>query len=356
MKFTVEKNMFDNVITSMQPFLEKKDASNITSHILLEVINNTLIIKSTDLEMGLKVIIKDISNYIDGKATINGSNLLGILKRLKNDNLDIEVIDNNLVIKQNRSKFKLPMYNANEYPVFPEQTINNQLNINSIHLIESIKKITPAIDNNNPKFELNGALIDIKNSKINFVSTDTRRLAVSHLENISNKEAKIIIPKKAIIEIQKLFFDDITISYDETYLIIDTENMQFFTKLINGKYPDYERIIPNSLKYNIEVAKDSLIDSIKLVTSLSPNLRLTFFSNSIIFESIDDETESKTKIDVELNLDNSFTIAANNKYLLDFLSMTKNENIKIGFNESNLPFYLEDDRFFTIVMPIILEK
>jgi len=356
MKFTVEKNMFDNVITSMQPFLEKKDASNITSHILLEIIDNILIIKSTDLEMGLKVIIKDIVNYTDGKATINGSNLLGILKRLKNDTLNIEVIDNNLIIKQNRSKFKLPMYDANEYPAFPENNTNNKLNINSIHLIESIKKITPAIDNNNPKFELNGALIDIKSSKINFVSTDTRRLAVSHLENISNEEAKIIIPKKAIIEIQKLFFDDITISYNETYLIINTTNMQFFTKLINGKYPDYERIIPNSLKYNIEVAKDSLIDSIKLVTSLSPNLRLTFSSNSIIFESIDDETESKTKIDVELDLDNTFTIAANNKYLLDFLSMTKNEKIKIGFNESNLPFYLEDNRFFTIVMPIILEK
>lgn len=356
MKFNIEKNIFDNVVTSMQPFLEKKDASNITSHILLEITNDILIIKSTDLEMGLKVVIKDITDYTDGKATINGSNLLGILKRLKNDTLNIEVIDNNLIIKQNRSKFKLPMYDANEYPSFPENTTKNQLNINSIYLIESIKKITPAIDNNNPKFELNGALIDIKNSKINFVSTDTRRLAVAHLENISNEEAKIIIPKKAIIEIQKLFFDEITISYNETYLIINTPNMQFFTKLINGKYPDYERIIPNSLKHTIEVAKDSLIDSIKLVTSLSPNLKLTFSSNSIIFESIDDETESKTKIDVELNLDNTFTIAANNKYLLDFLSMTKNEKIKIGFNESNLPFYLEDNRFFTIVMPIILEK
>jgi DNA polymerase-3 subunit beta len=356
MKFKIEKNIFDNVITSMQPFLEKKDASNITSHIFLQVIDNILIIKSTDLEMGLKIDIDSIEDSIDGKATINGSNLLGILKRLKNDSLIIEVLDNNLIIKQNRSKFKLPMYDANEYPSFPNTIMDNKLNINSIHLINSIKKITPAIDNNNPKFELNGALIDIKSSKINFVSTDTRRLAVSYLENISNKDAKIIIPKKAIIEIQKIFFDEIEISYDETYLIINTKNKQFFTKLINGKYPDYERIIPNSLKHNIEVSKDTLIESIKLVTSLSPNLRLTFSSNSIIFESIDDETESKTKIDIELPLEQSFTIAANNKYLLDFLSMANNEKIKIGFNESNLPFYLEDNKFFTIVMPIILEK
>ena len=354
MKFKIEKNKFDNIITSMQPFLEKKDASTITSHILLEIKDNILIIKSTDLEMGLKIDTNDITEYIEGKATINGANLLGILKRLKNDQLDIEVVDENLIIKQNRSKFKLPMYDANEYPSFPNINIENKLNINSVYLIDSIKKITPAIDNNNPKFELNGALIDIKSSKINFVSTDTRRLAVSYLENISNKDAKIIIPKKAIIEMQKLFFDNIEISYDDTYLIINTENTQFFTKLINGNYPDYERIIPRELKYTIDVPKNSLIESIKLVTSLSPNLKLTFNSNSIIFESIDDETESKTKIDIQLGIENSFFIAANNKYLLDFLSMSNNENIKIGFNESNLPFYLEDDKFFTIVMPIIL--
>ena len=356
MKFRIEKNVFDNVITSMQPFLEKKDASNITSHIYLEVQNSNLTIKSTDLEMGLKVDIDTIEESIDGKATTNGANLLGILKRLKNDYITIEVINNNLTIEQNRSKFKLPMYDPEEYPTFPKEEASNTLNINSIHLIESIKKITPAIDNNNPKFELNGALIDIKNSKINFVSTDTRRLAVSHLENISNKESKIIIPKKAIIEIQKLFFDDVQITYDETYLVIKAENKQFFTRLINGKFPDYERIIPNSLKHTILVSKDIFVESIKLVTSLSPNLRLTFSSDSILFESIDDETESKTKVDMQLDINENFSIATNSKYLLDFLSMSKNEKVKIGFNESNLPFYLEDERFFTIIMPIILEK
>jgi DNA polymerase III subunit beta len=356
MKFEIEKSEFDNIITSMQPFLEKKDASNITSHIFLEVINNNLLIQSTDLEMGLKVETDSIIDPIDGKATINGSNLLGILKRLKNNILLVTIKNNILIIKQDKSKFKLPMYDANEYPLFPNINTENSLNINSIDLVNSIKKITPAIDSNNPKFELNGALIDIQSSKINFVATDTRRLAVSYLENKSNKDSKIIIPKKAIIEIQKLFFDNIEIFYDNTYLIINTKNKIFFTKLINGKYPDYERIIPKNLKYNIQIPKISFIESIKLVTSLSPNLKLTLSSNSVIFESIDDETESKTKIDIDLPLENEFTIAANNKYLLDFLNMSNNKQIKIGFNESNLPFYLEDNNFFTIIMPIILEK
>jgi len=356
MKFTIAKPMLENAVSSLQPFLEKKDASAITSHIYLEIVNSKLILKATDYEIGLESQITELTDTSEGKATVNGSNLLGIIKRLKNSEIIIEAVDNNLIIKQNKSNFKLPSYEANEYPSLAQMDNLKNLDINTINLINSIRKITPAIDNNNPKFELNGALIDIKANKINFVATDTRRLAVSHLQNISNDETQIIIPKKAIIEIQKLFLDEATISYDETNLVISTSNMKFFTKLINGKFPDYERIIPNSLKYNLILPKAILVESIKLVTSLFSNIKITFNANGIVFESLDEDSESKTQVDMNLNIDKDFYLAVNAKYLLDFLSLTNNENITVGFNESNLPFYLEDDKFFTIVMPIVLEK
>ncbi|MGB3750086.1 MAG: DNA polymerase III subunit beta [Arcobacteraceae bacterium] len=356
MKFTISKNIIENIVSSMQPFLNKKDSSAITSHIYMEVLNANLIIKSTDYEMGCEAKVADITDIIDGKSTVNGSNLLNIIRRLKDDDIIFEVMDNNLNIKQKRSNFKLPMYNANEYPDFIKLDNLKSLNINTINLIKSIKKITPSIDNNNPKFELNGALIDIKSQKINFVATDTRRLAVSHLENISNEESQIIIPKKAIIEIQKLFLDEATIKYDDTYLVVANNNYTFFTKLINGKFPDYERIIPKSLKYNFPLSKALLIESIKLVTSIESKIKITFNQDSIIFESLDDDSESKTQIDVNLAIEDSFYIAVNSKYILDFLSSTANENIQIGYNESNLPFYLEDSNFITIIMPIVLDK
>ena len=356
MKFIITKSIFENVISSMQPFLEKKDASAITSHIYLEVNESKLILKATDYEIGLESQIDSITEAIYGKATVNGSNLLGIIKRLKDSDIIIETEDNNLIIKQNKSTFKLPMYDADEYPNLILNENLKDLNISTINFINSIRKITPSIDNNNPKFELNGALIDIKNSKINFVSTDTRRLAISYLENMSNSEGQIIIPKKAIIEIQKLFLDEAKISFDENNLVVTSNNMKFFTKLINGKFPDYERIIPQNLKHNLSIPKNVLVESIKLVTSLFSNIKITFKPNSIIFESLDEDTESKTQIDIELNLEQEFYLAVNAKYLLDYLSQTNNENVKIGFNESNLPFYLEDEKFYTIVMPIVLEK
>ncbi|NQY24330.1 MAG: DNA polymerase III subunit beta [Campylobacteraceae bacterium] len=357
MRFIITKSIFENIISSMQPFLEKKDASSITSHIYLETLNAKLIIKATDYEVGLTSLVTDIRDITDGKATVNGNNLLGIIKRLKDEDIILDTdSNNNLIIKQNKSTFKLPMYDANEYPSFPTSDNLKKLDISTINLINSIKKITPAIDNNNPKFELNGSLIDIKNSIINFVATDTRRLAISHLQNISNDETQIIIPKKAIIEIQKLFLDEANILYDDTNIIISNERMTFFSKLINGKFPDYERIIPKNLKHTLSIPKAMLVDSIKLVTSLFSNIKITFTPNSILFESLDEDSEAKTQVDINLNIEDEFYLAVNAKYLLDFLSMSNNENIKVGFNESNLPFYLEDEKFYTIVMPIVLEK
>jgi DNA polymerase-3 subunit beta len=356
MKFVITKNIFENVVASMQPFLEKKDSSAITSHIYLEINKSKLIMKATDYEISLECFINDITNELDGKATVNGSNLLGIIKRLKNEDIMIEASNNNLVIKQNKSTFKLPTYDANEFPILNKSKNPKELSISTLNFINSIRKITPAIDNNNPKFELNGALLDVKSQKINFVSTDTRRLALSFLENINNDEAQLIIPKKAIIEIQKLFLDEAKISYDETDLVISNENIKFSTKLINGKYPDYERIIPSNLKHNFLLPKDVLVESIKLVTSLFSNIKITFNQKFIIFESLDEDSEAKTQIDIDLNIENEFFLAVNAKYLLDFLSMTNSQRVKIGFNESNLPFCLEDDKFITIVMPIVLEK
>jgi DNA polymerase-3 subunit beta len=354
MKFSTNKGRFEQVIASMQPFLEKKDLSAITSHIYIEITNDTLILKSTDYEMGLLSHIDEIENYEDGKATVNGSNLLNIIRRLKNENINFEVIDNNLHIKQNKTSFKLPMYDANEYPDFPNMKTLHKIDVNIINVINSIKNITPAIDNNNPKFELNGALIDIKEDKINFVATDTRRLAISKIENINNKSNQIIVPKKAIIEIQKLFFDECEIKYDDVNLVVQNKNYMFFTKLINGKFPDYARILPNNFKVTVKVSRNLFIDAIKLITSLKPNIKITFSHTNIILESLDEDSEAKTQIEENLEISESFQFAANSKYLLDFLSTSSSEKFEIGFNETRLPFALRDNNFTTIIMPVIL--
>ena len=132
-----------------------------------------------------------------------------------------------MIIKQKQSKFKLPTFNPELFPAFPSIEEKPQISLDSLNLIKNLKKISPAIDTNNPKFELNGALINIKNDSTDLVGTDTRRLAIATIESSNEQELSLIVPKKAILEIQKLFLDQINIYFDQTNLIITNENYFF---------------------------------------------------------------------------------------------------------------------------------
>ncbi|QHG92040.1 DNA polymerase III subunit beta [Sulfurimonas sp. CVO] len=355
MKITVQKSIIENILIHTQPFLEKKDTSQITSHVLLDASNSKLTVKATDYEIGLLVSTPNINIIENGSVTANGKKLLDIIRILKDGDINLEVKNDILYISQSHSNFKLPTFAYNEFPTFPLYEEKPRISIDSHSLIESLKKITPAIDTNNPKFELNGALIDIKENNINFASTDTRRLAVVTIENQNNNQLSIIIPKKAIIEIQKLFFDNIELYYDDTNLIINSDQYTFFTKLINGKFPEYSRIIPKETAHNLTLPKAVMIEAIKQITTISSDVKITFLNNSIIFESLsDDNIEAKTEIDYKTGFSSSFTIAINSRYLLDFLNSINSSEFDIGLNESNLPFILNENNFKTVVMPIVI--
>lgn len=355
MKMTIDKSVLENILLHLQPFLEKKDTSQITSHICLTTDGRTLSAKATDFEIGL--ILQTHAHTVEepGSITANGKKLLDIVRILKDEEIELELVKENLHIRQKRSNFKLPTYKSSEFPTFPSIEGKPSIAINSQLLIESLKKITPSADTNNPKFELNGALIDIKTNQINFVSTDTRRLALVHVDNVNEEELSIIVPKKAMIEIQKLFPDNIEIYYDNTHLIIKSENSLFFTKLINGKFPDYTRIIPKDASRSIVLPKTTIISAIKQITTISNDLKLTFTNDSILFESLsDDNIEAKTAIEIENGFDTPFILAINSRYILDFLSQVTANEFTLEANEANQPFVLKSDNFKTIVMPIVI--
>lgn len=355
MKISIAKTVLENILIHSQAFLEKKDTSQITSHIYLQTNAGKLLVRATDHEIGLKIETNQVETLAPGSITANGKKLLDVIRILKDEPIVLENIGEMLHIQQQKSNFKLPTFNANEFPEFPSVDSKPKINLDSQKLISSLKKITPAIDNNNPKFELNGALIDISSNMISIVSTDTRRLALVEIENVSSEELSLIIPKKAIIEIQKLFFNEIEIFYDNTYLIIKSEQYTFFTKLINGKFPDFTRIIPKETSYNLNLPKAIMIDAIKQITTISNDLKITFENSVITFESLsEDNIEAKTQISFNSPFDEAFVLAINSKYLLDFLSQINTNEFTVGLNESNLPFVVSSENFKTIIMPIVI--
>ncbi len=355
MKVTINKNVLENILLNTQSFIEKKDLSQITSHVLIEAKENQLEIRATEKESGIEIKSQNANIEEEGKATANGKKILDIVKILKDEDVEIYTQNNYLHINQKHSKFKLPMFNPNEYPSFPIIDDKAKFDIDNQTLIRSIKKIAPAIDTNNPKYELNGALINIKENKIDFVATDTKRLALVEIERKNEKPLSIIIPKKAINSIQRLFFDEIEIYYDKNTLIAKSPDFLFFTKLINGNYPNYERVIPQTLHHKFTLNRDQMIDAIKQISIISEEIKITFTPKSVIFESLnEDNVEAKTEIEQEIEIEDEIYIAANAKHLLDFLTHIDKNIFEIGINDPQLAFMLKSENFITVMMPIII--
>ena len=355
MKFAITKSTLENMLSTLQPFLEKKDNSQITAHILFQVNPDELILKATDMEMGLSITCKELVPESFGSFTCHGKKVLDIIRILKEGQVTLENDGDNVLIKQNRSKYKLPSFDASTFPDFPANESLPKVNIDSQKLISGFKKVSPAIAVNNPKFELNGALIDVRGSVINVVATDTKRLALYKIEQTADKNLSMIVPKKAISEIQKIFAADLKLYYDETNLIMTGQDYYFFTKVISGKFPDYERIIPRELAHLFTLNTTAMIDAIRQVSILSPEIRITFETHQISFETLQqDNEEAKTGFETEAVIDTPFSVAVNSRFLLDFLSQCSTESFILGFNEPNMPFQLSSENFSTIVMPIIL--
>jgi DNA polymerase-3 subunit beta len=351
MKLKFKKSIMENNISIAVNFIEKRDNSQITSHLLIEA-NENLIIKATDKEFGIK--LKDTSTKIleKGNLTINGKKFYEIIKALNNDDIYLETKNNYAIIKQNNSIYKLSTFDANEFPEFPNTNDAKEIKIDSLTFIDGLKKILPVIDTNNPKYELNGALLNITHNLIDLVSTDTKRLAIISTKNNNSNPIELIIPKKAISEIRKLFLNDFKLFFDTINLIIKSENIKFFTKLINGKFPNYQRVIPQNYKTIIKLNKNEFIKKIKQITVISNEIKFIINKNILELNSISEETsEAKTQMNIESELE-KFIFAANSKFILDFLNVIDDEIFELCLNEANIPFTLRNKEFQTIIMPL----
>ena len=354
MKVLIKKNSLESIIINTNPYLDKKDLSAITSHIFINAKNSILTIKAADNVIGLSYKASNVNIIEDGIGTANGKKLLDIIKSLKDGEVILETIQNHLYIKQNNSKYRLPMQKADDFPDFPTIENKKRFNINAANLSKSLKKITNSIENTNSKIELTGALIDIKNSSINLVGTDTKRLSVYTLDIESQSEPfSIIIPKKAIVEIQKIFYENIEIYYDENIFIAISQNFEFFTKLINGRYPDYERVIPKESKININLNREKMIEGIKTISMLSEIIKITINKENITFESINnDNSEAKTVIEQKFDIEDNIILGVKNRFILDFLSSIEDSEFTLSYNDVGLPFVLSSEELKTVIMPI----
>ena len=364
MKITLNKSNFENILNKFQPFLEKRDSSQITSHIYFETQDNKLLLKATDYEIGIESKIDIIKKDEDGIATVNGKNILERIKSLNDGEINIEINNNSMIIKQKRTKLILKTFNATEFnnaTRFPNlnELETQKLNIDPKVFIHSIQKVKDTINtsNENRLPATLGALINIKDYKCNFVAAENRRLTLVKKDTQSiGAEISLIIPKKSLDEIIKLFYDEFEIHFNQNMLFIKSNNFLFFTKLINDKFPDYEKLIPSESKIKLEINKSDFVESINIVKTLNTPIKVTFEKGKINFETISNEELEYAQTDISANIDleEPFSIGVESKMILDFLRFSENETFFINLNGQNQSIFLKNEDYITILAAIHL--
>ena len=355
MELKINKISLEILVNQLQSFLEKKDFSQITSCIFFEAKENKLIAKATDYEIGISMSISNIDIIKEGTVAFSGKKIFDIVKNFQEDDIIIKLVENQAIIKQNKTVFKLPSMISEEFPYFPNKENKKILSIKDFDISNVLKVINCSIDNNNAKYELNGMLLDIKENDISFMSTDTKRLTISKIKNDNKEEIhRIIIPKKTVNEIIKLFSKDINLFFDKTYLVIEKNNVYFYSKLINGKYPDFEKMIPEEYKHKVILNKKTFMDSINIIQPISMNIKMIFRENKIFFENLDNiNIEAKTELELEnVNFENDIVIPINGKYILDFIHNIEYDSLIFKFTDSEKPIEIEANNIKTVIMTI----
>lgn len=352
MQFKIEKNILQEILTKLSPFLEKKE-KNVTSNYFFKLENGILTMAATDYNFSLKLELTSIYDYLDGEFLVSGNDLLSIVKRLKSGEVQLILKGDELSIKQGRSTLKLQTISTDDYPnIEVKDDTMTLVSIKNNVLYDAIKKTLFSVAVGNPKFELNSMLFDF-NSTLKIVSTDTRCLSIYDTKSEFSNESQILVPRSAVVEMQKLILNDCEILFNDTFLKVKCKDMIFTTKLVNGKFPDFNRVVPTEHKHIFEIPKDEFMDSVKLITALEDVVKITFDNNSILLESGEGKSINSTEIQLVQNLSEPVSIKFSAAQLLNGLSAIDKDVFKIGINANNLPFSVIVDSLHIVNMPYI---
>lgn len=359
MKFTVQKAIFETTLNKIQPFLDKKEyeiMSNIFMETQSDAQNDFLVLKATDSELSIETKI-DIKKESDGATIINGKEILKTIKALRDEEIKIEILDKEMQITQHTFQSNLAIFETNNFPKNFIEDSESIVNIDNQIFMKNIKKILPVIDQNNKKIAISGALLELKDYGLNFVATDTKRLSIVREKIQTTDNFSIIIPKRALNEIVKLFGAEknFQILKTNSEFIIKSNSYIFTTKIINERFPDYEKIMPKDFVFDINLQKSQILEKINIIRPISEKIHMNFVKNKIIFSTFLDDSRHKAtdELLLENELENNFSITFEARYLIDFINHIQTPDFAFLANDPMKPFMVKSQNFSTIILPII---
>ena len=374
MKFSIGIDELLPAIQSVIGVVEKRQTLPILSNILVNVSDGKFIITGTDLEVEIttSITIEDKSLQFD--FTVPAKKIFDICKNLDSGIiLNFELIDNKLILKSKKSRFTLITLSAENYPNLDPISSTSEFSIAQRDLKFLIDSTQFSMANQDVRYYLNGLLFEIYNEELRSVATDGHRLAYANIDNLSNlinisknTTQQLIIPRKAITELNRLLSDSeapLNISISASHMNIIFGDLSFTTKLIDGRFPDYQRVIPatelctKNIIADRHILKQSLARIAVLSTEKYKAARLEFQKNNLIAVVHNPEQEeAEEHLPIEYTGDD-FSIGFNVGYLVDALNAVKEDQVTLSLTDANsscLISGLNNDAVKYVVMPMRL--
>jgi DNA polymerase-3 subunit beta len=370
MKVICEKEELLKGLQIVLPIISSKSTLPILSNVLFETFDNKIKISSTDLEVAIKCYVKGeiIEN---GSITIPAKKFTGIVKELI-DGKEIKIESNetnHINIESGKSKFILMGISKTEYPIIPEFQNKNTFVIKKETFFSMIKKNVFAVSKDSQRYVLNGILFVIEDSEFKMVATDSRRLTyttITEIKTVSN--CKAIVPIKAINNILRLLYDIkseyIKITVTDNQLIIEIDNVTFFSMLIEGIFPNYEQVIPKKNKLKVKLKVKDTLAAVKQMAILTEDRILSdrstaiklYFDYNVLKISASTVGLGSGEIDLEIKYEEEpIEINFNPNFIKEVLQNINEDFIIFEFTNSlnSAVIHPEIDRnYIYVVMPM----
>ncbi len=363
MKVKCVTSKLNNFISKIEKITGKNLNLPILNCILLEAKKNQLIIKSTNLDLGVEISLTTEVKE-DGIIAVPGNILKNLLASISNDNILLETEKDNLLISSKNNTSIIKSYVNSDFPLIPKVDSKNNITIDSKKLLKGLKSVWYSASTSTIRPELSSIFINIKNGYLYFVATDSFRLAEIKIPIKIEKEIEnILIPYKNISEIIKIFEDvdgDIEINFTKNQIAFKYNNIYLTSRIIDGVFPDYKQLIPKESTTEAVVLLDDLINVFKIINIFSNKFNQVNFNinpKNKIFEvkSRNDEIgENLNKISAALSGE-VLNINFNYRYIVDSFQSITTDSVILQFNGNNKPLVIKgvsDNQFLYLVMPM----
>jgi len=368
MEISVACSDFREGLQQVVNVIPSKTTVPILSHILFEVENERVTLVATDLEISLKTTVPATVNA-EGSITIPGRLLFDVVRELPDIPLSMNVEEGNrIILKSSRGQYMFFGGDSKDFPQLPTIDVKNEITLKKEELKRLIEKTVFAVSMDELRSALMGVLFQFRKSELRAISTDGHRLVrIKNSKFITTDDIDdVIVPLKALNLLLKSLDDegDIKISFADNYITFDLDNTAINAALIDAKYPDYEKVIPQGNNNTLLINREEFMAGLRTISILAnkttQQIKIKLQPSSIILTSQDmDRGEGEETIDAEYTGD-SMEIGFNSTYLQEVLKHIDTDEAIFKFGSSTsaaLAFpasQVENEDILTLVMPIKL--